>query len=72
MKKQILSEQFLRMSKLAGLLTENELTEISSDKFKKATDIKTYITKIKDFIDDENQSDDDDNNTKGDKKASYV
>jgi hypothetical protein len=37
--KQILSEQFLRMSKLAGLLTENELTEISSDLFKRATDI---------------------------------
>jgi len=68
-------------------LTRNQRTNIKLGDFKieilaklptevsdtmKCIRLKPQDTKIKDFIDDEDQSDDDDNNTKGDKKASYV
>jgi flagellar motor switch/type III secretory pathway protein FliN len=45
MKKQNLSEEFLRMQKLAGLITENyDQTEANADLFIQNPSLKNYIT----------------------------
>ncbi len=45
MKKQNLSEEFLRMQKLAGLITENsDQTEANADLFIQNQSLKNYIT----------------------------
>jgi hypothetical protein len=45
MKKQNLSEEFLRMQKLAGLITENfDQTEVNADLFIQNPSLKNYIT----------------------------
>ena len=45
MKKQNLSEEFLRIQKLAGLITENfDQTEVNADLFIQNPSLKNYIT----------------------------